>query len=68
MRLGALEIVDANFADETGIVYEIRVTTGDSAWQPLQRVSILAIAGGSTEQPAHYSLNAYLDTARGNGP
>ena len=70
MRIGAIEAIDAEFTDQAGIIYEVRVTEADAAWQPLGRVSVLAIVGGDKGRTARYSLNAYLDStkaSRGTG-
>ncbi len=71
MRIGVLEVVDGNFTDDAGISYEIRVMNADAAWQPLQRVKILAVVGEKKRRAAQYSLNAYVDAtvgSRGKGP
>ena len=64
MRIGALEVVDGKFTDDTGILYEIRVTEADPAWQPLRRVHVLTIVGDKKVRPARYSLNTYLDPTK----
>jgi hypothetical protein len=70
MRIGAIGMVDSNFTDDAGITYEIRVSDGEEAWQPLRRVTVLAVVDKHKAHPARYSLNSYLAApipSRGNG-
>lgn len=73
MRVHTLKVADADFKDEAGVAYEIRVVETDEAWRPLVRVRVTAIVGGSggSGRAARYTLNTYLDPvvrSNGDGP
>ena len=71
IRVGVLEAADAEFRDEAGIAYEIRIEEADEEWKPLLRVRVTADIVGRNRRPVRYSVSTYVVPGRsstGVGP
>ena len=71
MRAKVLDIANADFTDEAGVAYEIRVAEADEPWRPLVCVHVTASIVGHGRHAARYSLSTYLEPGRpltGAGP
>lgn len=60
MRVGVLETTNAEFRDEAGIAYEIRIEEADEAWKPLVHVRVTAEIAGRGGRTARYSIGTYV--------
>lgn len=60
MRVGALLAVDAEYKDDAGIAYEIRVTDLEPQWRPLRHVRVTVSIEGRSAGTARYTVAAYL--------
>ena len=70
LRIGALPLENASFTDESGIIYEVRVTDARGAWSPLRLTRVAASFSGKHGRVTRYEARAYVGShpqAEGGG-